>query len=391
MRILILGIDGYIGWSLALDLLSKGHEIYGVDNLSRRRRVDVLDSNSITPIMSWKERVIYLHEISLLTGRLRNFNLGGDQVTLSDFLSECQPEVIFHLAEQPSAAYSMANAETASSTQQSNVIGTLHLLWAIKEAVPSAHLIKLGTMGEYGTPNCNIPEGRIPEVCLGGYAEGEWLYKCPMSGLLFPRTAGSFYHLSKVMDTLNIEFACRTWGLRSTDIMQGVVFGLNEAHSPVELTRFDYDECFGTVINRFCAEAVAGVPLTVYGKGGQTRGYLPLKDSLQCLNLAMLHPPAQGEYRTLNQFASIYSIIQLAELVLNACQELGLEYHVTGLTNPRIESESHYYNPAHKNLFDLGYVPTTNIYGEIVKLIKQLIPYRNRINTDLINPKILWS
>lgn len=211
-----------------------------------------------------------------------------------------------------------------------------------------------------------------------------------MSGLLFPRTAGSFYHLSKVMDTLNIEFACRIWGLRSTDIMQGVVFGLNEVDKDELLTRFDYDECFGTVINRFCVQALINHPLTIYGAGGQTRGYLPLKDSLQCLTLAIDNPPAKGEYRTLNQFESTYSVNALAYEVIMAAMDLGLKVDNNPISNPRVEAEEHYYNPVHQKLFDLGYVPTTDIRGEIAKLLKRLTPFKSSIRREVILPTITW-
>jgi len=254
-------------------------------------------------------------------------------------------------------------------------------------------------MGEYGTPNCDIPEGRIPEECiykgildfrLDSHSPHDEFVdsECPMAGLLFPRTAGSFYHLSKVMDTLNIEFACRNWGLYSTDIMQGVVFGLASPVCSEELTRFDYDECFGTVINRFCAQAISGMPLTVYGEGGQTRGFLTLSDSIQCLTLAIENPPLAGEYRTLNQFEDVYSVKELAYMVKEV---RAFPVAINHLPNPRKEAETHYYNPDHQKLFDLGYKPTTNVRGEISKLIQQLLPFRDRVKEEVIMPEIIWA
>ena len=210
---------------------------------------------------------------------------------------------------------------------------------------------------------------------------------CPMQGLLFPRTPGSFYHLSKVHDTHNIHFACNNWGLRSTDIMQGIVFGLNDCENPLDLTRFDYDECFGTAINRFCAQALAGIPLTVYGSGNQTRGFLPLKDSIQCLTLALEKPPALGEYRTLNQFESIYSVNQLADMVAQTCS---FSVSIQHLENPRKEAEKHYYNPEHDKLFELGYKPTTDIEFEIRILLNKLIPYKDCIKKHVIMPRVNW-
>jgi len=386
MRILILGIDGYIGWSLALYLKAKGHEIVGVDNGRRRLRVRDLGGESLTPIMPYPKRREYFGHYNFI-----DITLGRDGSDLPALLQSFNPEAIVHLAEQPSAAWSMASLENASITQQENIVGTLEVLWGMKEYCPSAHLVKLGTMGEYGTPECDIPEGMIPEKCLGTPVAGPI---CPMKGLPFPRSAGSFYHLSKVHDTHNIIFACKNWGLRSTDIMQGVVFGLNEVDDPRLLTRFDYDECFGTVINRFCVQAIAGILLTIYGSGRQTRGYLPLKDSLQCLEIAIMNPPKEGEYRTLNQFENIYSVQALADRVMRAAVEIGVlkegDIGAEQILNPRKEAEQHYYNPAHQKLFDLGYKPTTNIQLEITNLIHRLIPFRRRIQSGMAMPTINW-
>lgn len=372
MRILVLGCDGYIGWALTNDLLNKGHEVIGVDNASRRRRIDEMGSNSLIPIKPITERK------ALLRSQFKDHFIDWIDISLGDdgpgyiqsVLRNTRPNAIVHLAEMPSAPWSMMGPQAASITQRENVIGTLHLLWAMKTECPEAHLIKLGTMGEYGTPECDIPEGRITEG--------------PMSGLLFPRTPGSFYHLSKVHDTYNIEFACRNWGLTSTDIMQGVVFG-NEYN-----TRFDYDEYFGTVINRFCAQAIIEYPLTVYGKGNQTRGFLPLRDSLQCLNIVLNNPPKQGEYRTLNQFESIYTINALADMVCREAHSLGLQSSIQHIDNPRIEAEEHYYNPAHQKLFDLGYIPTFNIREEINRLLRLLFNFKDRVIKESILPRTNW-
>jgi len=323
---------------------------------------------------------------------IASMSLGTDPPGhIKTLLNHFKPDTIVHLAEQPSAPWSMQDAHHASVTQHENVIGTMHLLWAMHEECPNTHLVKLGTMGEYGTPNCDIPEGEIPSKCLAGeiyYAGAGDQPTCPMSGLLFPRTAGSFYHLSKVHDTLNIHFACRNWGLCSTDIMQGVVFGLTNTENIEELTRFDYDECFGTVINRFCAQAIIGHPLTIYGKGGQTRGFLTLNDSIQCLTLAIENSPSLGEYRTFNQFENVYAISCLAEMVAKACS---LPVAIDHVNNPRKEAETHYYNPTHQKLFDLGYVPTIDIKGEIGKLLNQLLPFKDKVRKEVIMPKISWK
>ena len=210
-----------------------------------------------------------------------------------------------------------------------------------------------------------------------------------MSGILFPRTPGSFYHLSKVHDTHNIHFACNNWGLRSTDIMQGVVFGLMSTDEKA-ITRFDYDECFGTVVNRFCVHASYGLPLTVYGRGEQQRGLLPLKDSIQCLTIVIENPPEPGEYRTLNQFESVYKLNDLADMVVRSAKELGLEAGIKHIPNPRNESEKHYYNPDHQKLFEMGYEPTVNIQREITRLIESIQPYINNVKEEVILPKTNW-
>ncbi len=385
-RVLILGIDGYIGWSLANHLLNHpiGYEVCGVDNLSRRSLVTHAGSNSLTPILPFPDRDRLLRQHSNFIDSIATINI-DEHYHISKVLCEYKPDVIVHLAEQPSAPWSMKNARASLQTQKNNILGTLSLLWAMREHTPDAHLVKLGTMGEYGTPNCDIPEGMIPSYCHAA----DW--DCPMGNLPFPRSPGSFYHLSKVHDTFNIIFACNTWGLTSTDIMQGVVFGVRIGSEGMnKLTRFDYDEYFGTVINRFCVQALADIPLTIYGSGKQVRGYLPLKDSIQCLTIAIDNPPAKGEYRTLNQFENIYSINDLAGEVLDAASFLGIDAKTQHLPNPRTEADSHYYNPAHQKLFDLGYVPTKDIHVEIIKLINDIMPFKDRIIKSHILPTTTW-
>ena len=392
MKVAILGIDGYLGWPLALRLLSKNYKVCGLDNYSRRVRVRNLRSRSLTPINSTSGRELYLTKMKNFHDFVANIDMThGWKLEL--FLRFHKPDVIVHLAEQPSAPWSMINSESAAETQYDNVIGTLKLLWAMKKECPEAHLIKLGTMGEYGTPDCRIPEGRISMLCF--HQRSESVFDdliCPMSSLLFPRTAGSWYHLSKVHDTHNIEFACRNWNFRSTDIMQGPVFGLNThkdggSVEPELLTRFDYDEHFGTVLNRFCVQAIIGHPLTVYGKGDQTRGYLTLDDSIQCMILAIKNPPKLGEYRTFNQFATTHTINDLANMVAEECSTPVAIDHIE---NPRLEAEEHYYQPEHEGLLKLGYKPTLDFNREINKLIETILPYKDRVIKDVIVPKTYW-
>lgn len=406
-KVLILGIDGYIGWALAHNLLTDGYEVCGLDNLSRRILVQRAGSDSLTPVPPITVRERYLKSFKNYYDSIACIDL-GDHYNLCRVIEAYTPDTIVHLAEQPSAPWSMRSAADCISTQVSNIKGTLSLLWAMKKLCPDAHLLKLGTMGEYGTPNCIIPEGKIPHKCIAEKllvsTEGkktrceilldeEDYLSCPMSDLMFPRTAGSFYHLSKVHDTHNIEFACRTWGLRSTDVMQGVVFGVKVTgtEDDMQLTRFDYDQYFGTVINRFCVQAIIGMPLTIYGKGTQTRGYLPLKDSIQCLRIAIDNPPDHGEYRTFNQFENIYSINALAGGVISVADEMGIEVTVKHWPNPReaVELQDHYYNPEHQRLFDLGYTPSLMLPA-IKQLINDIYKFKDEVKKDSIIPTTTW-
>ncbi|MEO8396489.1 MAG: NAD-dependent epimerase/dehydratase family protein, partial [Chloroflexota bacterium] len=271
MKVFIAGVDGYLGWALAQHLTARGHVVAGNDLYLRRQWVEEVGSHSAIPIFTMEERLQAFREHF---GSELIFREGSllDYPFLRTFLADFQPDAIVHLAEMPSAPYSMIDQEHAAFTQQNNVIGSLNVLWAMREVCPQAHLVKLGTMGEYGTPNVDIPEGFF-EVEFRGRKD-----KMP-----FPRQPGSFYHLTKVHDTHNTIFACRIWNLSATDIMQGVVFGTQidaMGSDPRLRSRLDFDQCFGTAVNRFCCQAVIGHPLTLYGSGSQTRGFLPLRDSM---------------------------------------------------------------------------------------------------------------
>jgi UDP-sulfoquinovose synthase len=296
-----------------------------------------------------------------------------------------RPEAVVYLGEMPSAPYSMIDVQHAVYTQTNNIMGTLVALYAMREVTPECHLVKLGTMGEYGTPNVDIPEG---------YFEIE--YRGRKDRMMFPRKAGSWYHQSKVHDTNNVEMACRLWGLRSTDIMQGVVYGtrIDEFEKDDRLrTRFDFDQAFGTAINRFCSQAVIGLPLTPFGKGRQTRGFLPLRDSMQCLTLAVENPPAAGEYRTFNQFEEVYNVFELAERVQRVGNEYGLNVAIRAIENPRMEAEQHYYNPDHQHLLDLGYQPTHDMDAELRLVFEDLLKHKERIEArkEAQFPDIRWD
>jgi UDP-sulfoquinovose synthase len=293
-----------------------------------------------------------------------------------------RPDAVVHFAEQRSAPYSMIDREHAVFTQHNNVLGNLNLLFAIHEIVPDCHLVKLGTMGEYGTPNIDIEEGFI-EIEHNGRRDR----------LPYPKQPGSFYHLTKVHDSHNIHFACRIWGLRSTDLNQGVVYGAvtpEVERCPELVNRFDYDDVFGTVLNRFCIEAAIGHPLTVYGRGGQTRGFLDIRDTVRCIDLAIMHPPERGEYRVFNQFTEQFNVLQLAEMVVEASRKLGIEACIEHLYDPRVEAEEHYYNAKHTALLDLGLQPHYLGDSLLDSMLKIAIEHRDRVNQDLIFPRVDW-
>lgn len=384
MRVFIAGVDGYLGWPLAQHLTARGHEVAGTDLFLRRQWVDEVGGQSAIPVYGIEERLQAFRE---RYGKDLDFRKGDmlDYGFLKGFLTDFQPDAIVHLGEMPSAPYSMMDQQHAVFTQHNNVIGSLNLLWAIKEACPDAHLVKLGTMGEYGTPNVPVPEGFF-----------EIEYRGRKDTLPFPRQAGSFYHWSKVHDSGNTMFACRMWGLRSTDIMQGVVFGTQidvMGDDPRLRTRLDFDQCFGTAINRFSCQAVIGHPLTLYGLGGQTRGFLPLRDSIQCLTIAIENPAAKGEYRVFNQFEETYTVEELAAKVQQAGAAVGLDVEVHHYDNPRKEMERHFFEADREHLINLGYQPTHDVVREIEIMLADLMPHRDRIleKAESLIPDIRWD
>jgi len=382
MRILILGGDGYLGWPTSMHFSRRGHEVHALDDYLRRRAHAEAGTTSLTPILpslpartkAWRE--VTGLEIGVTEGDLLEWEV------VERVFQEFQPEAIVHYGEMPSAPYSMIDREHATFTQTNNVIGTLNVLFAMAELAPDAHLVKLGTMGEYGTPNIDIEEGFIT-IDHNGRSDT----------LPFPKMPGSVYHLSKVHDSHNIHFACRIWGLRSTDLNQGVVYGIETDETKLDprlATRFDYDEVFGTALNRFCLQAVIGHPLTVYGKGGQTRGYLNIVDTLRCVELAVLNPAEAGEYRVFNQFTEQFSILDLARQVHEAGTAYGLPVEVRHLENPRVESEEHYYNPAHTKLLDLGLEPHLLSETLIESMFVAIERHSDRVILDHIMPSTRW-
>jgi UDP-sulfoquinovose synthase len=384
MRVLITGVDGYLGWSLSLYLAARGHEVAGIDDYSRRAWVGEMGSQSAIPIASMADRLLAYRQHQGQNLRFYRGDLTDYNFVLNAYKS-FRPEAVVFLGEMPSAPYSMLDVQHAVYTQTNNVMGTLVTLYAMREVVPDCHLVKLGTMGEYGTPDIDIPEGYFDIEFRGRPAH-----------MMFPRKAGSWYHQSKVHDTHNVEMACRLWGLRSTDVMQGVVYGtyIDEMGEDERLrTRFDFDQCFGTAINRFCAQAVIGLPLTPYGKGHQKRGFLPLRDSMQCLGLCVENPPEPGEYRVFNQFEDVYDITELAERVKTVASDFQLDVRIQPMQNPRLEAESHYYNPDHQKLLDLGFEPTRDMDAELRRVFQDLLLHRERIEArkEAQFPDIRWD
>jgi UDP-sulfoquinovose synthase len=382
MRILILGGDGYLGWATAMRFSNRGHEVHLVDNYLRRTAHTEAGTDSLTPILpGLPERVAAWRDV---TGKDITFTEGDltDWDLTEDVFSTFRPDAVVHYGEMPSAPYSMKDRHHAVFTQTNNVVNTLNVIYAIRDITPEAHLVKLGTMGEYGTPNIDIEEGFI-EIRHNGREDY----------LPFPKVPGSMYHLSKVHDSHNIHFACRVWGMRATDLNQGVVYGIETEETRLDdrlLTRFDYDDVFGTALNRFCVQAVIGHPLTVYGKGGQTRGYLNIVDTLQCVELAVMNPAQTGEFRVFNQFTEQFSILQLAELVQKAGAEVGIDVDVDPIENPRFELEEHYYNAVHTKLLDLGLKPHLLNEALVESMFGWIDRYKDRVIAEHILPRDRW-
>jgi UDP-sulfoquinovose synthase len=382
MKVLITGVDGYSGWPLALHLLARGHDVAGLDNFVTRKRVKEVGSHSATPILPFPKRQAAVEKH--LGKTLRFYKGDMTDFDFVKFVVEREaPDAVVHLAEQRSAPYSMIDVHHAVATQVENVTGTLHLIYALREAAPQAHLVKMGTMGEYGTPNMEIPEG---------FFEAE--FRGRKDRLPFPRQAGSWYHWSKVFDSGDVMFACKVFGLKATDVMQGVIYGTRtpEINDPSLLTRFDFDETWGTALNRFVVEAVLGLPITPYGHGGQTRGFIALEDSMQSLRIALEHPPAAGEYRVLNQFDAAYSVNELAELTKKVAEEFDLHPTIEHPPDPRVEAEQHFYQPIHDNLVALGYQRTRTLEDALREIFRDLIRHRRRLEArrHVVMPTVNW-
>lgn len=361
MRIMVLGANGYLGWPTTKYLASKGHDIYAIDSMVKQEFADQIGGK---PLEGWPS---FVERLEASPGNVDGSVLDIVYADMSRVISKWEPDAIIHYAEQPSAPYSMMTARTCLNTANNNIQGALNLLWAIKDT--DIHLIKLGTMGEYGTPNIDIEEGWL-DVEHNGRRDR----------VLYPKKPGSFYHTCKVAESQFIEFACRAWGIRATDLNQGVVYGIYDGD-----TVFHYDAIFGTAINRFIAQAVADKPLTVYGDGSQTRGWLNIVDTLKCVELACLHPAIAGEFRVFNQFTQQFSVMELAELV----QE-GTDCEIVQIKNPRVEEEGHYYNAKHTGLINLGLKPQILTETVVMDIYDYLFERRHLIKEDALMPTVTW-
>jgi UDP-sulfoquinovose synthase len=382
MRILILGGDGYLGWPTAMHFAARGHDVHVVDNYLRRTLALQTRSEALVEAPDLERRAEVFEAVS---GHRVGVTVADctDDRGLERIVGEFGPDTVVHYAEQPSAPYSMRGFDEARTTLTNNLEVTFNLIWAVLEQAPHAHIVKLGTMGEYGTPNIDIEEGYI-----------DIEHKGRSDRFLFPRAAGSLYHTTKVLDTDLLYFYVRLYGLAVTDLMQGPVYGLATPEADVDerlMPNFHYDDLFGTLVNRFVTQAVAGVPLTVYGQGGQTRGYLNLNDTLQCVDLAAQNPAQAGELRIFNQLTETFSVNALAEHVQRVGNELGLNVSIQPIENPRKEAEEHYYNPTYSGLRELGLVPHYLTDEVMTSLLRRIQRYAARIDRSKIHPRVRWS
>jgi len=397
MRVMILGIDGYLGWPLALWLGNLGCKVSGVDNYSRRAWVKERGSHTAVPISRMTERLHAAKEVLNLNINFRELDILNRE-SLKEFIEEVKPEAIIHYAECPSAPYSMIDFEHASYVQKNNVIGTLGILFTMHEVMPESSLLKLGTMGEYGTPLTGRPlfEGLFPADAVLHWGGRDW----SMGGELTPRDPVSFYHCSKAQDTFNVYEACKYWWLRSYDVMQGVIYGVHTdqlVRDPRLSTRFDIDECFGTIINRFVAQAVINYPLTIYGAGEQVRGFIALEDAMQCMTRLIAKPPEPGQYGVVNQMSGYCSMKTLAETVKKVGEkEFGLKVRIQRVENPRVEADKHPFEPIFNKLPDeFGFVQQDSLEKEIYRIFELLsrphIKSRIEEKSHLILPRTWWS
>jgi len=381
MRIMILGADGYLGWPTSVDLAFKDHELMLVDNYVKR---NIMTSLNREPLVKSPRLVAKANKLNKSGCKVKTANIdccNFDKLAL--LFKIFKPDAVIHFAELPSAPYSMMGNKEAWKTLENNLHVTLNLIWCVKNLNKNCHIIKLGTMGEYGTPNIDIEEGWI-----------DVKHNKRHQKFLYPRQASSLYHTSKIMDTDLLWFYARTNGIRVTDLMQGPVYGILDnkfiEDNNLQIS-FAYDDIFGTVLNRFIVQAIAKTPLLVYGSGNQIRGYINIKDTLNCISLTLNNKPKQGSLNIYNQFTEQFSVNELAKKVKKALIKININATIKKIKNPRIEQEKHYYNAKNNNMIKLGLKPTLLNDDVIITIARHIIKYKKNINKSVLKPKTKWA
>lgn len=384
--IAIFGADGYIGWPLSIHLGCRNPDkkIVLVDNLVTRKLVKSVGSRSLVPIKSMKERVESYEKITGQNNLEFVFADARDPETVDRIFAKYLPSSVVHLAQQRSAPFSMIDQEHALYSQLNNIATNMNIVHALARHTPSAHLLKMGSMGEYGTPGIEISEGEMEVERKGRTAK-----------IMFPPAGQSWYHLSKIFDTFNVKLANKLFGLTATDIMQGVVYGVrvDETVDDALATRFDFDSNWGTVINKYVVQSVLLNKLLIYGKGKQKRGFLSLYDSINCLTLLLENPPAKGEYRIVNQLDEIYDTLELARKVQAIGKEFGIEAELESIENPRVEKEEHYYEVEHNVLPSLGFKREKELDRVLFEIFEAVIKNKERAEgmENLVYPNVSWK
>ena len=388
MKILVLGGDGYVGWPLSvrLALLHPQATIVLADNQARRAQVSECGGNSVTPIEDPIERVVAFQRVFGKTN-LRYVNLDVTTPALDALIAELRPDVVYHLAQQCSAPYSMMDAEHAMFTVHNNEVGNMRVLWALRNLVPEAHLVKLGTFGEYAKGGIDIAEGYFEPTYKGRTADR------PMP---YPRQSDDIYHTSKINDTNYISLACRAWGLRVTDVMQSTIFGVwtEETYAHPQLyTRFDYDAVWGTVVNRFVAQTILGVPMTVYGTGLQRTGLMGLEDAVASLAAMATQTPAAGQHRVINHVTERDPcILDIAEIVSRAAETHGFHAQIDrGGYNPRSENDTEKAAYRVENHYVASCVSHTPFEKVLAPMFGTITTFKDRIRPEVFPPRVRWE
>ena len=384
--VLVAGCDGYIGNALTQRLLKEGYEVVGVDNFLRRSWIENdMKSKSAIPILQMMDKIIRFRNMGLFHFYNIDISKNENVDELRSVFERHEPDIIVNLAHIPSGPYSQISRDHATKTLENNILGTNNMLWLIRETVPKSHYITIGTTGEYDHySNIDIEEGYI-KINHKGRESVEMIY---------PRRPGSIYHTSKTGSTYLIDFLCRTWMLKCTDVQQSVVFGAytDDIDKSKIYSRLDSDEAGGTVINRFIVQTLLGIPLTIYGEGKHQRGFISLNDSVQALMIAVKNEPESGHVQVWNQLSEWHSMNEIAGMVIEVAESRGMEISAQHIPSPRTEyTGNHYYNYSTEKLASFGYKPTRTILQE-VDYVFNVLAETNEYNDlkDVVIPKIKW-